>query len=59
MMACVQLFEVTLLVTYCSGDRVYSATHQLCSGHYSTDDFTDYLSVRSVISYRPVCICTN
>ena len=29
----------------CSGDRVYSATHQFCSGHYSTDDLTDYLSV--------------
>ena len=28
-----------------SGGRVYSATCQFCSGHYSTDDFTDYLSV--------------
>ena len=26
---------------HCSGDRLYSATRQFCSGHYSTDDFTD------------------
>ena len=37
--------DVTL-VHHCSGDRVYSVTHQFCSGSYSINNFTDNLSVR-------------
>ena len=50
MMVCGVLFDIT-----CSGDRVYSATCQLCSGHYSTDDFTDYLSVSQSVYQDRFC----
>ena len=52
----VELSEILLYTCYCSSDRVYSASHQLCYGRYSTDDFTGYLSVRSGISARHVCM---
>ena len=39
------MYSYSIVYINCSGDRVHSAACQFCFGHYSADDFTDYLSV--------------
>ena len=40
-----------LMTSYCSGDGIYNTTHQFCYGDYSTDHFTDHLSVGYRVNY--------